>query len=73
MKNTELIAKIKAAKTAEEIVELEKAQGVEITLEKAREILDAVSKSDELSDEALENIAGGVVNVAAPRKWQGVL
>ena len=54
----EMIEKAKAAKTAEELLELAKAEGVELTAEQAAKAFAELNKSGELSDEELENAAG---------------
>lgn len=59
MEKTELMAKIKAAKSADEIVEIAKADGVKIALKEARKIFDEANKTGELSDDELDNVAGG--------------
>ncbi|MGM9644953.1 MAG: hypothetical protein ACI3X1_07690 [Eubacteriales bacterium] len=56
----ELIEKAKQAKTVEEIVELAKAEGIEMTKEKAEKIFFGLNKkSGELSDNELDNVSGG--------------
>ena len=54
----ELLEKLKAAKSVEELVEMAKANGAEIPADKAQEMF-AILNSEELSDEDVENIAGG--------------
>ena len=54
----ELLEKLQAAKTAEELIEMAKAEGMEIPVDKAQEMF-AILNSEELSDEDVENIAGG--------------
>ena len=54
----EIFAKLKAAKSAEELVEIAKANGAEITAENAQKLFSQIS-GGELSDEDLEKIAGG--------------
>ena len=58
MENKEIFAKLKAAKSAEELVEIAKANGAEITAENAQKLFSQIS-GGELSDEDLEKIAGG--------------
>ena len=58
MENNEIFEKLKAAKTAEELVEIAKANGAEITAENAQKLFSQIS-GGELSDEDLEKIAGG--------------
>ncbi len=56
----ELIAKAKKAKSAEEIMELAKENGIEMSEETAKMYFEQISpKRGELSDEELDNVAGG--------------
>ena len=55
----ELIEKVKAAGSAEELEEIAKTEGVELTAEQAAKAFAELNKSGELSDEELENAAGG--------------
>ena len=55
----EMIKKAKAAKNAEELLELAKAENIELTEEQAAKIFADLHKNGELSDEELENAAGG--------------
>ena len=55
----EMIEKAKAAKSAEELLELAKAEGIELTAEQAAKVFTELNKSGQLSDEELENAAGG--------------
>ena len=62
MKNLtpELIEKAKTAKTVEELVEIAKANGVELTAEEAKTYFAQINpKSGELDDDDLDNVAGG--------------
>ena len=61
MKNItpELIAAAKATKSAEELLELAKANNVEITEEEAKTYFDQLHTNAELSDDELEAVAGG--------------
>ena len=54
----EILEKLKAAKSAEELIEMAKANGAEITAEDAQKLFSQIS-GGELSDEDLEEIAGG--------------
>ena len=54
----EIFEKLKAAKSADELVEIAKANGAEITAENAQKLFSQIS-GGELSDEDLEKIAGG--------------
>lgn len=55
----ELLEKAKAAKSAEELLTLAKENGVEMTESEAAEYFAQLHKSGELSDEELDNVAGG--------------
>ena len=61
MKNLtpELIAKAKAAKSAEELLELAKANNVEITEDMAKTFFEQLNTSGALSDDELEAVSGG--------------
>ena len=61
MKNLtpELIAKAKAAKSAEELFELAKANDVEITEDMAKTYFAQLNASGALSDDELEAVSGG--------------
>ena len=55
----ELLEKAKTAKTAEELLEMAKAEKVELTEEEAAKAFAELNKTGELSDEELDNVAGG--------------
>ena len=56
----EMIEKAKVAKTAEELLEIAKANGMEITAEEAATYFAQLNpKSGELDDDDLDNVAGG--------------
>ena len=55
----ELLEKAKTAKTAEELLELAKAENIELTEEQAKEYFATIHASGELSDEELDNVSGG--------------
>ena len=55
----ELIEKAKTAKTAEELLEMAKAENIELTEEQAAKAFAELNKIGELSDEELDNVAGG--------------
>ena len=58
--NSELIAKARAAKSAEELAALAKENGRDITEEIAHDYFDRLHPAlGELSDEELDNVAGG--------------
>ena len=55
----ELLEKAKTAKTAEELLEMAKAENIELNAEEAAQALAKMNKNGELSDEELDNVAGG--------------
>ena len=55
----ELMEKAKAAKTAEELMDLAKAQGVEMGKEEAEAAFAQLHKTGKLADEELDNVSGG--------------
>ena len=55
----ELLEKAKAAKTAEELLEMAKAENIELSAEQAAKAFAELHKMGELSDEELDNVAGG--------------
>lgn len=57
--NNELFEKAKEAKSAEELMSLAKENGVELTKEETEAYFAQLNKSGELSDEELDNVAGG--------------
>ena len=58
---TEIIEKAKGAKTAHELLELAKAEGINITFDDAVTYFAQLNpKSGELSDDDLDNVAGGL-------------
>ena len=59
----ELLAKAKEAKSVEELLAFAKENGIELTDEKAKEYFTKLNtKSEELSDEELDNVSGGCGN-----------
>ena len=56
----DIFEKLKEAKSAEELVEIAKANGAEITAEDAQTLFSQIS-GGEISDEELEEISGGIV------------
>lgn len=59
-KEQELIAKAKGAKTTEELIELAKENGAEMTEESAKAYFDLLHpQSGEVSDDELDNVSGG--------------
>ena len=58
--NSELIEKAKAAKTAEELMEIVKAGGVELTADEASSCFAQLNpQQGEILDDDLENVVGG--------------
>ena len=55
----ELLEKAKQAKTAEELLEMAKAEHIELTAEQVAKAFAELNKTGELSDEELDNVAGG--------------
>lgn len=55
-----LLEKAKTAKTAKELLEMAKAENIELTEEEAAKTFAELNKTGELSDEELDNAAGGV-------------
>ena len=60
MKNLtpEMIEKLKAAKSAEELVELAKANGIEMAADEAKTCFEQLNGA--IDDEALDDVAGGM-------------
>ena len=63
----ELIEKAKTAKTAEELLEMAKAENIELTEEEAEKAFAELHKSGEISDEELDNVAGGCSPSGPPK------
>ena len=57
--NKEMMEKAKSAKSAEELLAMAKAEGVELTAEDAEKYFAQLHKSGELADEELDNVSGG--------------
>ena len=55
----EIIEKVKTAKSAEELLAMAKAENIELSAEQAAKAFAELNKTGELSDEELENVAGG--------------
>ena len=55
----ELIEKAIQAKTAEELIEMAKAENIELSAEQAAKALAQLNRNGELSDEELDNVSGG--------------
>ncbi len=59
--NQELITKAKAAKSVEELIELARASGVELSKEQAKEYFAKLNPpKGELSDDELSHVSGGM-------------
>ena len=70
--NRDLIAKAKAAKTVGELMALAKENGTELTEESAKAYFEQLHpKTGELSDEELDNVAGGCSPSAPPKYHVG--
>ncbi len=65
----EMFEKAKTAKSAEELLEMAKAEGYEMTEEKAKEIFERLNSDAELSDEELGAVAGGVFPISTQDDW----
>lgn len=61
----ELLEKAKTAKTAEELLAMAKAENIALTEEQAAKAFAELNKTGELSDEELDNVAGGCGGNAA--------
>ncbi len=57
--NKELIAKAKECETAQELLSLAKENGIEMNEEQANSLFAQLNKTGEISEEELENTAGG--------------
>lgn len=55
----ELYEKAKNAKSAEELIEIAKAENVALTEEEAKNYFDKLHKTGELDDDELDNVSGG--------------
>ena len=55
----ELIEKAKTAKSAEELLAMAKAEGLELPEGEAKTVFSKLNKTGELSDEELNNVSGG--------------
>ena len=63
----EMIEKAKAAKSAEELLEIAKADGLEMTADEAKSYFAQLNPtSGELSDDDLDNVAGGACGDTPP-------
>ena len=64
--NSELIAKAKEAKSAEELLAMAKESGVPITEELAKECFDRMHTTGELADDELDSFSGGGCGGSVP-------
>ena len=64
----ELLEKAKTAKKAEELIEMAKAENIELSAEQAAKAFAELHKAGELSDEALDNVSG-CCSPSAPPKY----
>ena len=64
--SAEMIRKAKGAKSAKELLELAKAEGIDITEDEARKYFEQINLPD-LDDELLDMVSGGAI-VSQPRK-----
>ena len=55
----EILEKAKTAKSAEELLAMAKAENIELSAEEAEKAFAELNKTGELSDEELNNVAGG--------------
>lgn len=67
----EQLAKVKAAKSAEELLALAKAEGVALTEEEAAKYFAEMHKEGELADDELDNVAGGGCGAPNPKYHKG--
>jgi len=58
--NAEMIEKSKGAKSANELLELAKAEGIDITEDEARKYFEQINLPD-LDDELLDMVSGGAI------------
>ena len=57
--SNEMIEKAKTAKSEEELLAMAKAENIALTEEEAAKAFEELNKNGELSDEELDNVAGG--------------
>ena len=67
--SNELIEKAKQSKSAEELLAMAKAENIEMTAEEAEKYFAELHKTGELSDEELDNVAGGRLCSPGDPKW----
>ena len=66
----ELLEKAKTAKKAEELIEMAKAENIELSAEQAAKAFAELNKAGELSDEELDNAAGGGCGDTPDRSYE---
>ncbi len=59
MNKEDFLAKLKGVKSVDDIIALAKENGIEITPDKAKELFERITASGEMSDDELDNVAGG--------------
>ena len=62
----ELLEKARTAKTAEELLAMAKAENIKLTQEEAVKAFAELNKTGEISDEELDNVAGGCGDPETP-------
>ena len=62
----EVLEKAKEAKTAEELLEWAKSENIELSAEEAAKAFSELHKTGELSDDELDNVAGGCGEAEIP-------
>ena len=67
----ELLEKANTAKKAEELIEMAKAENIELSAEQAAKAFAELHKAGELSDEELDNVSGGCSPSAPPKYHVG--
>lgn len=69
--NEVMMAKAKEAKTVAELMELAKAENIELTEEKAQDLFARLHVEGELNDDELDNVSGGGCAETAPEYKEG--
>lgn len=62
-----LLEKAQTAKSAEELLEMAKAENIELTAEEAVRAFEELHKTGEISDEELDNVSGGGCGDNSPK------
>ena len=62
----ELLERAKTTKSAEELLEMAKGENIELTAEEAAKAFEELHKTGEISDEELDNVAGGCGDPETP-------